>query len=64
VGLAERDSLKEQSSYLRTLVDLKGNSEEAVKKITAETLLRVSRNVCKRVNLFLQENGAHFQHLL
>jgi hypothetical protein len=48
----------------RTLVDLKLNIEEAVKKITAETLLRVSRNMCQRVNLCLQENGGHFQHLL
>jgi hypothetical protein len=48
---------------LRTLVDLKRNIEEAVKKITAETLLRVSRNMCQRENLCLQENGGHFQHL-
>jgi hypothetical protein len=48
----------------RTLVDLKRNIEEAVKKITAETLLRVSRNMCQRVDLCLQENGEHFQHLL
>jgi hypothetical protein len=48
----------------RTLVDLKRNIEEAVKKITTETLLHVSRNMCQRVNLRLQENGGHFQHLL
>jgi hypothetical protein len=48
----------------RTLVDLKRNTEEAVKKITAETLLRVSQNMCQWVNLCLQENGGHFQHLL
>jgi hypothetical protein len=48
----------------RTLVYLKGNIEEAVKKITAETLLRLSRNMCQRMNLSLQENGGHFQHLL
>jgi hypothetical protein len=49
---------------LRTLVDLKRNIEGAVKKITAGTLLYVSRNMCQRVNLCLQENGGHFQYLL
>jgi hypothetical protein len=48
----------------RTLVDLKRNTEETVKKITAETLLHGSRNMCQWVNLCLQENGRHFQHLL
>jgi triphosphoribosyl-dephospho-CoA synthetase len=51
-------------SSSRTLVELKRNIEKAVKKITAETLLRVSRNMCQRVNLRLQENCGHFQHLL
>jgi hypothetical protein len=48
----------------RTLVDLRRSTEEAVKKITAETLLRVSRNMRQRVNLCLLENGGHFQNLL
>jgi hypothetical protein len=46
-----------------TLVDLKRNTE-GVKKIPSETLLRVSQNMCQWVNLCIQENGGHFQHLL
>jgi hypothetical protein len=60
VGLPERV----YKNSPRTLVDLKRNNEAVVKKITAETLLRVSRNMCQWVNFRLQENGGQFQHLL
>jgi hypothetical protein len=60
--LRERETVYKNSP--RTLVDLKCNIEDAIKKITAETLLRVSRNMCQRVNLRLQENAGRFQHLL
>ncbi|PSN34954.1 hypothetical protein C0J52_17629 [Blattella germanica] len=36
----------------------------SIAEITPETLRKVSRNMRRRVELCLQENGGHFQHLL
>jgi hypothetical protein len=48
----------------QTLEELKINIENEVKKISVETLERVSENMIKRVKLCLESNGNHFQHLL
>jgi hypothetical protein len=48
----------------QTLEELKINIENEIKKISVETLERVSENMIKRVKLCLESNGKHFQHLL
>jgi hypothetical protein len=42
----------------------KGNISEATASINQRTLRRVVQNMVKRVNVCIQENGGHFQHLL
>jgi hypothetical protein len=46
------------------LEDLRNNITNAVQGITADILRRVSRNMSRRVQSCLQQNGGHFQHLL
>jgi hypothetical protein len=47
-----------------TLEDLRNNITNAVQGITADVLRLVSRNMCRRMQSCLQQNGGHFQHLL
>jgi hypothetical protein len=46
-----------------TIEDLKTNISEAI-AINQRTLCRVARDMVKRVNACIQENGAQFQHIL
>ena len=48
----------------KTLDELKTAITHYVKLVTRETLVKVFYNKLKRVNLCIQENGKHFQHLL
>jgi hypothetical protein len=41
-----------------------GKISEAFASINQRILRRVARNMAKRVNACIQENGGHFQHLL
>ena len=47
-----------------SLHELKNEISHSIAEITPETLRKVSRNMRRRVELCLQENGGHFQHLL
>ncbi|PSN44401.1 hypothetical protein C0J52_05750 [Blattella germanica] len=44
--------------------ELKGEITNYVNSITRETLQKVFQNKYKRVELCLQQQGQHFQHLL
>ncbi|PSN30043.1 hypothetical protein C0J52_28441, partial [Blattella germanica] len=48
----------------KSIGELKGEITNYVNSITLETLLKVFQNKCKRVELCLQQQGQHFQHLL
>ena len=48
----------------KTIDELKGEITNYVHSITWETLHKVFENKRKRVELCLQEQGHHFQHLL
>ncbi|PSN39530.1 hypothetical protein C0J52_12393 [Blattella germanica] len=51
--------------WKRTSVTVGFNEiSHSIAEITPETLRKVSRNMRRRVELCLQENGGHFQHLL
>lgn len=47
-----------------TIDELKTAITRTVQEVTPEILKRVSQNMRKRVQLCLQENGGHFEHLL
>jgi len=48
----------------QTLDELKANIENEIRNISSETLIRVSDNMIRRVELCLENGGGHFQHLL
>lgn len=48
----------------RTVQDLKNNIKRAVDEMPQSVLRRVSTSLCKRVNLCIQMDGGHFEHLL
>ena len=47
-----------------TLNQLKRNIEYEISLIGRETLIKVSKNMIKRVKMCKEQNGNHFQHLL
>lgn len=48
----------------RTIEDLKRNIENGIAEITVDTLNNVFRNMQRRVDACLEQQGGHFQHLL
>ncbi len=52
------------SSKPRNLEELRLNVTNEIKKISVETLHKVSENMVNRVRLYLAMNGGHFQQLL
>ncbi|PSN38134.1 hypothetical protein C0J52_08221, partial [Blattella germanica] len=48
----------------KSIDELKGEITNYVNSINQETLQKVFQNKCKRVELCLQQQGQHFQHLL
>lgn len=55
---------KSYSNKPRTLEQLKFNIAQAVLNIQPQTLKTVARNVLKRVEACIREDGGHFQHLI
>ena len=44
--------------------DLKKVVEDFARSVSSEMIFKVNDNFTKRVNLCLQEHGAHFEHLM
>ena len=47
----------------QTIDNLKISIIQRIQEITPSMLKRASKNMCKRVQLCLQERGGHFEHL-
>jgi hypothetical protein len=54
----------ENGRLLVYCVGEKGNISETIASINQRTLRQVAKNLVKRVNACVQDNGGHFQRLL
>jgi hypothetical protein len=61
MGISERESLPKKP---RTIDALKANIIEEIQTVTADVLARTFQNMAHRVQLCLDANGGHFQHML
>jgi hypothetical protein len=52
------------SNHPHTLQELQANIERTVDRISTGTLQNVFPNIIRRLHLYEERNGRHFQHLL
>ena len=53
-----------RQSFFEKFRILKMNITPAIEEVNESTLIKVARNMVKRVDKFIEMNGHHFQHLL